>query len=497
MTSISHDPSGFYTVLGLAPGASLAAIKTAYRARVKAVHPDRNPSPGAREEFQRLVQAYGILRDVVRRAEYDATGSPGVEDDAAAPASPFACCRCGHVTAQPRYVVLHEVKSYLLWARTSRVEGIFCRDCADAAAARASTATWAWGWWSPPGLILTPLALIRNLLGGTMPGHVNARILIRQARAFLARGELGLASAVARQAGRFARVAAHRRQIADILRATNGEDRRLKDRWRPWTGGVFAAQLLPLAALPLTIAVFWMIMARPWDGPVGVSAGITVEPPVVGEIRHVAVDALKLRQAPQDGAPVLTLLDRFTAVTTLSTPRDSEWVEIKAPSGLTGYVPTRNLYGGSGDLLRHEWCDEHRGVKPTAGETLIRRASGEHQMMIHNDGRTDAVVKLKTPSGNTVLSYYVPATYHLGVGSIPAGTYRIEFATGSHYSRACGLFVDDMRTLQLPFTLTLRHVPAVAAALAPPRLPEIGLDSTGQDGKRPALISLEQFVHDD
>ncbi len=496
MSSEPRDPSGYYAALGLTPDASLDEVKAAYRARVKAVHPD-SAGTASREAFHRLSEAYAVLRDVVRRAEYDATGTPGSDDDAAAPVSPFACCRCGQVSAQPRYIVFYRVKSYLLWARLERVEGIFCRECADRAAAESSTATWAWGWWSLPGLLLTPLALLRNLLGGARPRHVNARILIRQARAFLNRGELGLAYAVADQAKAYARESSHRRQVADLQRATASTARRLKDRWRPWRGGAFLPQLLPLAALPLTVGLFLVVLIKPWNGQNGASANIEVAPPSIGEIRHVAVDALKVRQAPIEGAPVLTLLDRFTAVTTLAVGDNGTWVEVRTPSGIVGYVPTRSLYGGSGRLLRQEWCGEHLGTVPAAGEVLIRRASGAHQLMLQNDGRTDAVVKMKTLSGTTVMAYYVPATYHIVVDGLPEGSYHIEFATGSRYSRACGLFVDDMTTDELPFTLNLHYVPALTVATLAGDLPIIVLAPPPGALRAPRPIPESQFLADD
>ncbi len=496
MSAQTHDPSGYYAALGLPPGASPDAIKAAYRALVKAVHPD-HAGLGHSEEFHRIAEAYAVLHDVVRRAEYDSTGLSG-GDGTDGPVAPFPCGRCGQVSAQPRYLVFHRVKSYLLWARTSRVEGIFCRDCADHAAAEASTATWAWGWWSPPGLVLAPLALLRNLLGGSKPREANARILIRQARAFLDRGDLDLAYAVADQARRYAAgSAAAQLQVDDILRATASSGRRLKDRWRPWRGGAFVAQLLPLAMLPLTAAVFLAVMMKPWNGRIGASASITVVPPHVGEIRHVAIDALKVRLAPIEGAPVMTLLDRFAAVTTLAVVDDGLWVQVRTPSGVSGYVPTRSLYGGSGELLRHEWCGEHRGATPAAGEVLMRRATGQHQLLVYNDGRFDAVVKLKTPSGTTVMAYFVPATYHIGVGDIPDGAYRIEFATGTNYSRACGLFVDGMKTAELPVTLTLHYVSVMMVTGMPSSLPTVSLVAPADDVRAPRPIPESQFLSDE
>lgn len=497
MTTLLQDPKGYYAALGLAPGATLGAIKTAYRNRVKAVHPDRNRRDGAAEEFQRLVEAYTILKDVVRRAEYDAVTALGVaEDDPAAPAIPLCCGSCGKVTAQPRYVIFHRVKSFLVWAKTRRDEGIFCRDCADHAAVKASTSTWAWGWWSPTGLILTPLALLSNLLGGSMPRRDNTRLLLRQARAFLERGDDSIARSLADQAGKFAREPAHRKQIEDYRLRTQGVNRRLKNRWS-LGGGAFLAQLAPLVALPVVLAIFAVIWSKPWNEPVTAGvAGIMVAPATIGEIRHVAVGELKVRQEPAENAPVLTLLDRFATITVEAAPGDRQWTQVRTPSGVSGWVPSRALYVGNGKTIKSEWCAENRGATPDSAEVLVRRATGDHRMLIHNDGRHDAVVKLKTHSGSTVVSYFVPATYHVGVNGIPEGTYLIEFATGDKWSRGCGLFVDGMQTARLPFTLTFKPLSTVRAASLG-SMPEIALVTAPNDTKAPQPIPMDRFLADE
>ena len=500
MNTLARDPKGYYAILGLTPGAPLDAIKSAYRTRVKAVHPDRNASSRAREEFQRLMEAYGVLRDVVRRAEYDTTGVDCLDDDSEISASgplPIACGSCGSVTAQPRYVAYHTVRSFLIWAKAGRLEGIFCRDCADRAAVRASIITWLWGWWSIPGLLLAPLALLRNLFGGSKPRRENARILLRQGRAFLARYETDIARSLALQASRFARSPDDRARVEDLLHATcdASDSRRLRSRWR-LGGGVFLAQALPLLALPVTVAVFALIATRPWDQPVSTTGSIAMRPAKVGEIRHVAVEGLKVRMAPTPGAPVLTLLDRFTTVEVTGDTDSPEWVRVRTPAGLDGYVETRSLYAGSGARFKTQWCAENRGASPGAGEVLTRRVSGDHRLLVHNEGRRDGVVKLKTLAGNTVMTAYVPATYHIGLGGIPEGTYRIEFATGAKYSRGCGIFTEEMQAAMLPVTLTFKYQSAtIVRSLT--NIAEISLVPAPEDPIQPQPLSPDRFAADD
>lgn len=63
-----------YQELGLARDADAEAIRTAYRTRAKELHPDRPDPAGAHmsiEPFLRLREAYDVLRDPLRRAQYD------------------------------------------------------------------------------------------------------------------------------------------------------------------------------------------------------------------------------------------------------------------------------------------------------------------------------------------------------------------------------------------------------------------------------------------
>jgi curved DNA-binding protein CbpA len=61
-----------YDVLGVAAGAHQDEIRAAYFSLAKQLHPDRNAgSQRAKQEFQKVNQAYKPLKDANRRSAYD------------------------------------------------------------------------------------------------------------------------------------------------------------------------------------------------------------------------------------------------------------------------------------------------------------------------------------------------------------------------------------------------------------------------------------------
>jgi len=74
----------YYQILGIQDKASLEEIKKAYRRLALEHHPDRNPNdPHSEERFKNITEAYGVLMDSQKRAEFDRfrespfTGSQG------------------------------------------------------------------------------------------------------------------------------------------------------------------------------------------------------------------------------------------------------------------------------------------------------------------------------------------------------------------------------------------------------------------------------------
>ena len=75
-----------YSTLGVARGAGEADIKKAYRKLAKELHPDRNKdNPAASDRFSKVTQAYDILTDKDKRAQYDR----GEIDEDGNPRAPF------------------------------------------------------------------------------------------------------------------------------------------------------------------------------------------------------------------------------------------------------------------------------------------------------------------------------------------------------------------------------------------------------------------------
>src|SRR4051794_22755525 len=62
----------YYAALGVPKDADAAAIKKAYRKLARDLHPDKNPNNAEAEaRFKDVSEAYDVLSDEKRRAEYD------------------------------------------------------------------------------------------------------------------------------------------------------------------------------------------------------------------------------------------------------------------------------------------------------------------------------------------------------------------------------------------------------------------------------------------
>lgn len=404
VSELSRDPKGYYTILGVSADADSAAIKAAFRTKAKRLHPDVNPSPIAAKQFQRLNDAYEVLSDTSKKAAYDKTlGGKTWGDKASAgktesktksaqkprtdstkrqdtkseratkesktkqqtsesktsKAKPKKtasntsglkpeACRCGKVTAQPRYVVFDMVAGRGRSVVRKAVAGVFCRTCADKAALKASFITWIVGWWAlPNGPRETIKALWNNIRGGRKPADRNTRLLVRQAKAFRDRGDLALARGTAEQALLYARTPDLRREVDTLLLSLSAHTaKHLKTRWdKP--GWAPIAQLAPVIAVvvwgSLTFTMNTPVSLSQWAGrtmsQVGtLFGGVSV---AVGDIVTVNTEALNLRTGPGRDYQVVIILPKGTAVNVTEVSPDGDWVRVIDANGTSGFVPLR------------------------------------------------------------------------------------------------------------------------------------------------------------
>ena len=72
------DKRDYYEVLGVERGASADDIKKAFRKLAFKYHPDRNKDDGAEETFKEISEAYAVLSDDQKKAQYDRFGHAGI-----------------------------------------------------------------------------------------------------------------------------------------------------------------------------------------------------------------------------------------------------------------------------------------------------------------------------------------------------------------------------------------------------------------------------------
>jgi molecular chaperone DnaJ len=75
------NKTDFYKILGVDKSATIDEIKTAYRKLAMKYHPDRNPdNKAAEDKFKEATEAYEVLGDTQKRAQYDQFGHAGMNN---------------------------------------------------------------------------------------------------------------------------------------------------------------------------------------------------------------------------------------------------------------------------------------------------------------------------------------------------------------------------------------------------------------------------------
>jgi hypothetical protein len=183
----------YYEILGIDRNAGLTKIKEAYRDMMKHHHPDLHEnSEESTEHSKNLNKAYAVLKDPIRRYEYDnllmlqrnpvdpaedITLDLSAEGLTVSEIPQYVCEGCGRHDPSLRVTVFLWVVSLLFtwkrgWGR------ILCSRCRLKFGLLWNIEVWCAGWWGIPfGPPHTVEALMKNSTGGIQPEENNATLL--------------------------------------------------------------------------------------------------------------------------------------------------------------------------------------------------------------------------------------------------------------------------------------------------------------------------------
>lgn len=396
-----NDPQGLYRALGVQPSATAEQIRAAYRKLAKETHPDTSGNSSA-ERFHRVSAAYEILSDPIRRARYDGSAREAPKHEApkqeakarkqhtrAPTIEPICCSRCGQVTAQPRSVTFFRLYSFLVDYVRQPVQGIFCARCARREGLKSSLITLLAGWWSGRGLYHSAGAILTNGFGGKREPAVDQGLQWHNAQAFLSRGNLQLAYALAVQAsvGSDRYVAKDAAELVAKLEKAGADFRqgRLRDPWR----------------VSILSAAGHMLMA------------FSVPGIVVAFMCVVIMD------------------DRANSLRSHAAASQTSFENEALPSSVStcAYPPS------SGELL---------------GRSRLAAAIGA-VLEISNGSSDDAIVKVKDVStGVVAAAVFVPGKQTASISGIWDGDYQIQYAFGDRLDATCRNFIEIKDARQFP-----------------------------------------------
>lgn len=188
----------YYSILQVAPTAEKEIIEAAYKRLALKYHPDHNSSPDATERMKAINQAFEVLSDPVKRAQYDffrnrreeaaaasETSAPPHDNASSTKSSPPPdstpppnpppssppprrpdvkyCQFCGS-DVPTKNVTLYQNVGMLIMRRETRIHGDFCKSCIGPYFWRMTLITAVLGWWGIISAIVTPFFLINNII---------------------------------------------------------------------------------------------------------------------------------------------------------------------------------------------------------------------------------------------------------------------------------------------------------------------------------------------
>lgn len=292
-----------YEILNLKKNASQAEIKAAYRSLSKKYHPDLNSSSDATKKMQELNQAYAVLSDPIKRAEYDQLqelekDSPSAEgifskhnDN-----GPHYCCeKCGRQDSTLRVTIFTWVVGLLVSAHKRGWAKILCKSCRNKYSVIFNLQVSLMGWWCFPwGPLWAIQAFYQNAMGGIQPAENNAILLASLGIEFSKKGKLEEARKAFEQSLRFKNNPDVVQMLKQVEAKLKGERERPSNFWIElfsWGLHPFAYSAILVCALYVSFVLLGMLFNEPPKRAI-----------LAGQMSNADIEALALKIVAQNGS---------------------------------------------------------------------------------------------------------------------------------------------------------------------------------------------------
>ncbi len=369
---MSEDSLGYYKILELTADADEESIKRSYRDLAKIWHPDYNKAPGAVEVFQKISQAYEVLKDENKRLQYDLLSMVYGEDNFPKTEDLVPLRAPENSEDTDIRVIAPKAVRGMLWkySQTRLIKYCTYRQAVKWEL-KTAVMNWLLGWWSLPSLFKNAKVLWQNFRKVDLREE-NLQLFVHNAIAYFKEGRAVLAARSAALAYMYA-PENQKELVLRFLTFLNQNISRPKN-WN-WTGVRVAQLVIPICLIMGSL--LWFVSDKIialdlsyifqkdkrinyYQEVVFGNRGETVDDVVVGKVLSIPVDRsdvshlyhLKIKAnmmyGPSKEFDVIRVLDEATTVRLTGKTPDEVWARIMIDNGEMGFVRMNLLQKGIG-----------------------------------------------------------------------------------------------------------------------------------------------------
>ncbi len=368
------DPLGYYAIIGVVYNANAQEIKQSYREKAKLWHPDHNTSEEAKNNFQKLSVAYGILEDEEQRFIYDLLSSAySAERFPSSFSLKVYKNRAGQEDTNIRVIKNTVVIGKIFSHREQKDNEICSYDEALKLVTRTSLTNWFAGWWSIPSFIKNIRAILSNFVATDNSRAENYRLMLHNAVAYKQNNQTEKAWLSALTAAQYAN--AYQKSL--IKKFIDNLNFSSTVRPRPWNS--LRLKLAQLIAPAILVMVFLLPLSAKLMSESGLldyfsrqkkidyhqtvrfSGGAEMsDDMIVSKVINIPVDIydgsklyhltsdVDVMYGPSADFDILRRLSAKSTVRLTGLSPDNVWARIMLDDGEMGFVPLKKLKKGVG-----------------------------------------------------------------------------------------------------------------------------------------------------